>query len=425
MLQNKLAAFINRTIKSERFLLGISITLQGVLAFFFGHAYDMRIFMATGYLVATGQNPYIPQNLSSVFHNATFQGITSVGYPPPWPLVSGLIYLVTYRIVPNLLLYNLALKIPIIAANIALAYLVAKILMQLAVDEKVARTAWLFLLFNPFILYVTSAWGQFDSIVALLSLLALVCLNEGKMAASAFLLALAVSFKPTALPLVPAVFVYLLGKPRQLLWQYFVLFFLGAFLLFVAPFLIFGWDPSPILQHWNAHFSVGGGLSFMTFLELIQGSYQLPGLWWLVGMVWVPALIIASFSLKPGGEGLINLVKKSTALIMVFFLFRAWLSEPNLALVLPLFLILSSMGELDRRVLTVMWILPLAFSFFNTSTFQLLFPSLPALMDRLLHQSEVFHTARLVIRIIVVIPWLLTCGWVINKCIKNGPLATG
>ena len=56
----------------------LSILLQIILAFFFGHAYDMRIFMATGYLVGTGQNPYIAQNLSAVFHNSTFQGITSL-----------------------------------------------------------------------------------------------------------------------------------------------------------------------------------------------------------------------------------------------------------------------------------------------------------------------------------------------------------
>ena len=64
---------------TDRVLLASSIILQIVLALFFGHAYDMRIFMATGYLVGTGQNPYIAQDLSTVFHNSTFQGITKIG----------------------------------------------------------------------------------------------------------------------------------------------------------------------------------------------------------------------------------------------------------------------------------------------------------------------------------------------------------
>jgi hypothetical protein len=192
-----------------------------------------------------------------------------------------------------------------------------------------------------------------------------------------------------------------------------------ALLLFVGPFVLFRWDPTPILQHWNAHFTVGGGLSFMTFLELWRDSYQLPGLWWLVGLVWVPALGIATWVMKPGGEGLSSLLKKNTALIMVFFLFRAWLSEPNIILVLPLILILTSVGELDRRALTAVWVLPLVFSFFNTSMVQLLFPSLPALMDRLLHYPDVFQTARLVLRTMVVIPWLITGAWVIIGCYKE------
>ena len=37
-------------------ILILSIAIQVVLALFFGHYYDMRIFMATGYLVGTGQN---------------------------------------------------------------------------------------------------------------------------------------------------------------------------------------------------------------------------------------------------------------------------------------------------------------------------------------------------------------------------------
>ena len=374
--------------------------------------------MATGYLVGTGQSPYVAQNLSSIFHDATFQGMTSVGYPPPWPLFTGLIYLVTYRIIPNLLLYNLALKIPIIAANISLAYLVANILSKLGADKKARRKAWLFLLFNPFFLYVSSAWGQFDSIVALLALLALVRLSEGKLTSSALLLALAISFKPTALPLVLAIFVFLRGRPLCMILRYFVLLFICTFTLFVGPFAILGWDPSPILQHWNAHFIVGGGLSFMTFLELLRGSYQLPGLWWLVGLLWVPALGIATIMLRPGSDGLVDLIKKSTALIMVFFLFRAWLSEPNLLLVLPLILILTSLGKLSPHTLTVVWVLALIFSFFNTSTFQLLFPSMPALMDRLLKLSEVFRSARLVIRVLVVIPWLVAGGWIVRNCFK-------
>jgi hypothetical protein len=408
-----------RSLIPDLSLLAASIFLQAGLAFFFGHAYDMRIFMTTGYLVGTGQDPYVARNLSAVFHDTSFQGITTLGYPPPWSIMLGLVYLFSYKIYANLILYNLAIKIPIIAANICLACLVARLLNKLGVRKITARKAWIFLLFNPFLLYASSAWGQFDSIVALVSLLALYKLSQGRLAGSALLLALAIALKPIAMPLVPAVFVFLLGRPFRQVLLHFSIFFVCAFLFFVGPFIILKWDPTPILQNWNAHFVVGGGLSFMTFWELIRNSYQLPRSWWLVGLLWVPALGIAACKLKPAGDGLVNILKKSTAMILVFFLFRTWVSEPNLLLVLPMVVILTSVGEVDARALTALWILPLIFSFFNTSIFQLLFPSLPVLMDRLLFFSNEFRTARLVLRTVVVIPWLIAGGWIVLQCFKE------
>ncbi|MGD0611733.1 MAG: glycosyltransferase 87 family protein [Anaerolineales bacterium] len=410
-----------KTFSTRTFLLVLlSIGLQLILALFLGHAYDMRIFMSTGYLVGTGQDPYIARDLSTVFHNASFQGITTFGYPPPWALVLGLIYLVSYKLIPNFLIYNLAIKIPLIAANLGLAYLVQDILIKRGAATRVSRGAWIFFLFNPFLLSVSSAWGQFDAIVALLALLALVLLDNGRLKISAFVLALAVCIKPTALPLLLVAFVYLLKRPYRRLVQYFGVALACFMLLCVAPFAVLRWDATPILQHWNVFFTVGGGISFMTFLELIQGSYQLTGAWAVTGMLWVPALAIATLALMRSGiDGFPDLLMKSTALVMVFFLARSWVSEPNIVLILPMVVILTSLGELNELALTFMWVLPLIFSVFNTSTIQLLFPSLPGLMGQLLSLSGEFYTARLIARVIVVIPWLMAGVWIVRACFRK------
>jgi Gpi18-like mannosyltransferase len=415
----------NRSSTPDRLLLISSIILQIVLALLFGHAYDTRIFMATGFLVGTGQNPYIAQNLSAVFHNSTFQGITTLGYPPPWSLVLGLIYILSYKAIPSFLLYNLAIKLPIIAANICLAYLVVHIMNKLGVQEKVSHRAWIFLLFNPFFLLTSSAWGQFDPIVALLSLLSLLLLAEGRLTSSAILLALAISFKPTALPLIPVVFVYLTGISLKRTVQYFAVFTLSMFLFCVAPFFLLRWNPSPILLHWNNQFTVGGGLSFMTFLEYVIWTYQLPGQWWFLGWLWVPALGFATYALKPGIKGLEDLLRKSVALIMVFYLCRAWVSETNINLILPLLLILTSINELDRRSLTVFWGLPLIFSFFNTSIAQLFFPSMSGFMDVFLKWAVEFSTARYVIRTAIVAAWLFAGWWLVLRCFRRVPAPSG
>lgn len=399
-----------RPVKLDLVLLSVSILLQLTLAAFLGHAYDMRIFMATGYLVGNGHNPYIMQDLSAVFHNTSFQGITTIGYPPPWALVLGIIYLVSYRIIPNFLLYNLVIKLPIIAANIGMAYLVAGILKKLGVEQKKSHAAWVFMLFNPLLLITTSAWGQFDSIVALLVLLSLFLVWRDKLAPSAILLGLTVAFKPTALPVILAVAIYLYGKSWKTVLLYLAILIVSLGLFCVVPFIVFHWDPSPILQNWNAHFAVGGGMSFMTFLEFFTRSYQLPAQGWFLGWLWVPALLAAGFMMRKGEGDLKDLLVKSMLMILVFFLCRAWLSEPNIILLLPFVVILASLKFVDSFSLHAVWILPLVFAIFNTALIQLLFPILPGLMDQALQAAGNFASARLIAQIIVVLLWLVV-GW--------------
>jgi hypothetical protein len=163
----------------------------------------------------------------------------------------------------------------------------------------------------------------------------------------------------------------------------------------------------------------------MTFLEYVRWTYQLPGQWWFLGWLWLPALGMAAYALKPGIHGFEDLLKKSTALILVFYLCRAWLSETNINLILPLVLILVSMHALDRRFLTAIWVLPLIFCFFNTSVAQLFFPSMPGLMDLFLKWSIEFDTARYVIRTAVVVGWLLAGWWIVVQCYKKSFMDPG
>ena len=84
----------------------------------------------------------------------------------------GLVYRSTYALGHDLIVYNLAIKLPVIAANVGLAYLVAAALAGLGAGRAVAGKAWAFLLLNPFLLYVGAAWGQIDAIAAVLAVAA-------------------------------------------------------------------------------------------------------------------------------------------------------------------------------------------------------------------------------------------------------------
>ncbi len=411
---------VQATLK-DRYLLFISIFIQLVVGLLFGHVYDQRIYLATGYLVGSGQNPYLPQDLTAIFHNNLFQGMTSIGYPPPWALVLGLIYRCTYYLFPNLLFYNLAIKIPIIAANICLAYLVAAILKDLRVAPEKTHSAWLFMLFNPFLIYATSAWGQFDSIVTLLTLASLVLLDAEKRSLSAILLALSISMKPLAFPIVLVVVVFLLGKSLGKTIRYLSVMSAGMVLFCVIPFFVFNWSLAPIFGHWNAHFTVGGGISLLSFYELWKDTYLLPDNWWLAGLIWIPALGVASLALRHGVWGFRDLIRKSAALVFVLFLTRTWLSEPNIVILIPFLVILVASGELSPLALTLVWVVPLVFTFFNTAPFQLLFPSFPEAMQNLLRWSDEFRSLRLGLRTLTVIPWQIAGWYIVVVCLRTNP----
>lgn len=105
--------------------------------------------------------------------------------------------------------------------------------------------------------------------------------------------------------------------------------------------------------------------------------------------------------------------------MLIFYLTRTWLSEPNITLILPWVVILTSIGELDGRALVAVWGLPLVFTYFNTSPQQLLFLSFPEAMVRLLKQAEEFRAARLIARIIIVIPWEIAGWWMVAQCLRR------
>jgi hypothetical protein len=214
---------------------------------------------------------------------------------------------------------------------------------------------------------------------------------------------------------------YLAGKSLRQAFFY-SLWFAASLILFCAlPFLLLDWDPTPILRGWNAHFSIGGAMSFMTFFELLKDTYQLPGRWWLLGLAWIPAMGIALFTIRHGITGFRDLLRKSLGMILVFYLTRTWLSEPNILMILPLALILTSLGELPPLVLHALWILPMIFTFFNASPPQLLWLNFPETMPRLLNSLEAFRRFRLLARLVVVIPWQVVGWWTILVCFKSSP----
>jgi hypothetical protein len=397
-----------------------SVLLQLALGFFLGNLYDMRVNLAAGYAVGTGGNPYVPVDLSAVFHNELFRNFSTIGYPPPWPLVLGLIYKCSYSVYPNILLYSMAVKIPIIAANICLAYLVARVLSDCHAGAHAAHEARRFMLLNPAVLLFSCAWGQIDSIAALFSLLSIMRLNSGKWRQSAILLALAIALKPIVAPVAIAILVYITIKSVREAFRYCVFVF-GAGLVFCTlPFVIFRWDPSIVLKNWDAHVTFAGCMSFLSISEIWNPSMRLTGPWLSLGMLWAPAMTFAAvYFLYRKVTGFDNLLTMCAIMTLIFFLTKTWLSEPNILILMPYMLMLTLTGRIDRKSLALFWAMPLMFSFFNGSLAALLFPCATGAMNAIIAFGNEYRGTRLILRSLITIPWFLMGARVVFRGIAN------
>ncbi len=110
--------------RRDRTIVLASAVLQIVLAYYLGHQYDMQVNLAAGYLTATGNNPYEGLDLRRVFGDPVlFDRVPGIGYPSLAPLLFGLMYLTVIVPTGSLFVYNLALKLPIVLANVLLAEL--------------------------------------------------------------------------------------------------------------------------------------------------------------------------------------------------------------------------------------------------------------------------------------------------------------
>ena len=163
------------TIPKRGYLLA-GLLLRLFLAPFLSHPFDMKIFMAVGVAVSRGITPYgqyILQDLFATMPHPNLYGISlGIGYPPLWGLMCGAIYEISSFFAPNnLYAYVLALKIPIIIGELALAVLVYNILKK-QTNERIATATYLLFIFCPFILAVGTIWGMFDVIALLFALLA-------------------------------------------------------------------------------------------------------------------------------------------------------------------------------------------------------------------------------------------------------------
>jgi len=394
--------------------------VQVPLAIFLGHYYDQRSFLDTGYLVSSGLNPYQPYMIT-VFSNPNMIGINPIiGYPPLWPLLLGLIYRLSYNITPNLFLYNFAIKLPVIASNIALAYATKTIMQNLNVPQKRIQFAWLFLLFNPFTLLTTTAWGEFDTLIALLCVGSLYFLSKGKIIKSSILFPLSIVLKPISLPLIGLPLFFSTPKNRRKNLLYILISFVIVISLWFLLFNLLGWiaPSSPGLV--TSYFKMAGSMTPFNLVEVIQNTAVLPAGLDFLGYLWIPALLIGYYLVyRNPPKTMTELSEKAVVLLLIFFLTRTWLSEPNINLLISFAFIALASKEMNFRNFAFLWVIPFVFMFLNTSFQQLFFLVSPSIIPNLTQLDQSIRLWRLIGKFIVVLVWQIFAWRLLIKLLRR------
>ena len=392
----------------------ISFLVQLPLAIFLGHYYDDRSFLDTGYLVSSGLNPYFP-NVITVFANPELVGTNPIiGYPPLWPLLLGGIYRLTYGFTSNLFLYNFAIKVPVIASNIGLAYVTKAVMERLNMPKRAVWFAWLFLLFNPFTLLTTTAWGEFDTLVALLCVASLYFLSKSMVVESSLLLSLSVVLKPVSFPLLGLPLLFSTANNRRKNRLYLVILALFVFGLWILPFNLLGWMAPDSPNQVTAYFRMAGGMTLFNVLEITQNTLTMPPNLGFLGYLWIPLLLLGYYYLyRHPPKTLEQLVESAVVLVLISFLSRSWLSEPNLNLLFPFALMLVGSGKIGRRFFHLLWVVPFVFLFLNYAFPQLFFLVYPSIIPAIGAFDLHLGVSRLLARFAVTVVWYALALWIL------------
>lgn len=104
-------------------------------------------------------------------------------------------------IVPGLL-FDFLVKLPLIISDILVAVVIYRMVYKSLHDERTARSACILWFLNPLVIWVSAAWGMFDTLPALFTILAVYFTMEKKFLYGSVALVVAIAMKYYALVLV-------------------------------------------------------------------------------------------------------------------------------------------------------------------------------------------------------------------------------
>jgi len=192
-------------------ILAVGIIARIVLMPISAHPFDMYIWYNISENILKN-GPFVLQTFPPLWSHymmipvaytyGWLSGVFSSGAIPMSSLPSTLNFYPASNIqyVPGML-FNFIVKIPFLISDIAIAFLLYKIVGELTGNKRHAEKAAILWFLNPFAIWISAGWGMWDTLPALFSLAAFFFLLKKKIGLSAVCLSLGVALK-----LYPALF---------------------------------------------------------------------------------------------------------------------------------------------------------------------------------------------------------------------------
>ncbi len=351
-----------------RDILIIALLVREIFSFWTGHPFDMEVWVRNAYFVSRGQDPYaalmppVP-GLSFAYFQ---QALPSVGYLPPWSAILAGLYKL-YSVLPGASRYYLyfLLKQPTILGDVAVVLLLYRVVMRWGGSEAKAIRAMQYWALFPYAIIISAIWGQFDSMVAVLMLMALLSVTEWRRYG---LLGLGIALKWFPLLFIPYHFFQAKGWRRTAV----AVTVLVPVAATVSIFAFSGWTYGGITQmSQSASHGGGAGMTYSNLLEapaIVAVLGNVPYLYLALGLMWVPCAVLAGFLAArrfPGNEPR-EVVQAYLLVTAVFYLTRWGVYEQYLLYLLPLLLIDAYLWHPERGpLLRWVWLLSLAYLLVN------------------------------------------------------------
>jgi len=358
---------------TDKTTLILALGVRLILAPFTGHPFDLPIWFETGNAVAQLRSPY--------------DLLRPIGYAGIWPIWLGVSSATAALISPgNQSLYDLLIKLPIIATDFFIPTLVVRLTNEIRSssqqDPSMALRISRSYLLNPFIIVASSVWAMPDNIIAGGILLAL--LETRKIRLASFAFAFSTLLKPYPIVLLPPVLRYFRERALRFTMSFLALAGIGV----IVPVILLRTSFSRLLEVLISQtFRLPNGISPLAISTNLISQYPevftLQGIEsliepWPVRYLWIEALVglTVLLILMPRPTRTVTLVAWMRIFAVAYYLLFDAVSEQTLIPFAVLCMLdTASIGHLGKR--STYWLLSaivMAFLSLNVPIWRFLYP---------------------------------------------------